>query len=252
MVDEGIIHLSKTNFQDLLLKVFLKKSSEPELIKNCLHCLGYYLNKDLGNNVKKMNFDQILLLLIFLQKNFYSNSDILININCISGYLINILKDKLAKEKLFLIIVESIKIQDWNVQLIVMTVKLIHDILKSESVEIDNIFEQTVHSIFILLRNHNDQDILIFSYNIIALFSKFFVLAWYMVNNGLVELIKVALETNYENKAKFKIRGILIEILGLLSKDAKNSKIISEVVMNKLILDLNCDEFASQNHEILV
>ena len=199
-----------------------------------------------------MNFDQILLLLIFLQKNFYSNSDILININCISGYLINILKDKLAKEKLFLIIVESIKIQDWNVQLIVMTVKLIHDILKSESVEIDNIFEQTVHSIFILLRNHNDQDILIFSYNIIALFSKFFVLAWYMVNNGLVELIKVALETNYENKAKFKIRGILIEILGLLSKDAKNSKIISEVVMNKLILDLNCDEFASQNHEILV
>ena len=252
MIDLGIQYLSTTKFQQILLETFEKKNAEPEIIKYCLHCLGSYLYKDLGNNVKTINFEKILFLLILLQKKYYSNSDILININYIAGYLIKIIRDKVAKEKLYQLIGESIKIQDWNIQLIIMTLKLIYEILQSGSVQIDDIFEETMHSMLNLIRNHNDPDIVILCYSILSLFSKIYIYSYVMVSNNIVEMIKGTLEADFDIKTKFTLRDILIKIMSHLTTDMNNARKLSEVLMNKLINDLNNEEFATQHQDILV
>ncbi len=252
MVDEGIQYLSYTKFQQLLLEVFDKKNGEPEIIKYCLHALGNYLYKDLGNNIKTIDFEKILQLLILLQKKYYSNSDILININYIAGYLIKLIKDKTAKEKLYQLIGESIKIQDWNVQLIIMTLQLIYEILSTGAVPIDDIFEETMHSMLNILRNHNTPDILILCYKILNLFSKNYIYSYVMVNNGVIELIKGALESEFDNKTKFALREILLQMMSHLSTDMNNSKKLAEVLMNRLILDLNKEEYATNHNDIVV
>jgi hypothetical protein len=162
------------------------------------------------------------------------------------------MKDKSAKEKLYQLIGESIKIQDWNIQLIIMTLKLIYDILSSGAVLIDDIFEETMLSMLNLLRNHNNPDILVYCYKILSLFSKNYIYSYVMVNNGLVDLIKGALEADVDNKTKFVLREILLQMMGHLSTDMNNAKKLAEVLMNKLILDLNNDEFASSHHDIVV
>ena len=252
MIDQGIIYLSKTKFQQVLLDTFEKKSTDPEIIKNCLHCLGNYLYKDLGNNVKTINFEKIILLLILLQKKYYSNSDILININYIAGYLIKLIKDKVAKDKLYQLIEESIKIQDWNIPLIIMALKLINEILVSNSVIIDDIFEETMHTILNLLKNHHEPAIIILCYMILNLFAKNYIFSYVMVKNGLIEQIKGTLESEFDNKTKFHLRDILIKIMNSLSTDINNAKKLSEILINKLILDFMDDEYANQHNDIQV
>lgn len=87
---------------------------------------------------------------------------------------------------------------------------------------------------------------------ILSLFSKNYIYSYVMVNNGVIELIKSALESELDNKTKFALREILLHMMSHLSTDMNNSKKLAEVLMNRLILDLNQEEYAANHHDIVV
>jgi hypothetical protein len=133
-----------------------------------------------------------------------------------------------------------------------MTLQLLYEILSSGAVPIDDIFEETMHSMLNILRNHNSPDILILCYKILSLFSKNYIYSYVMVNNGVIELIKGALESELDNKTKFALREILLQMMSHLSTDMNNSKKLAEVLMNRLVLDLNKEEYATNHNDIVV
>jgi predicted CopG family antitoxin len=79
--DKAIAYLGETKFSGLILETLNKKQNEIDIIKTALHCLGSYLYKEIGNNLKTIDFENLIKILIFMQKKHYSNSDILIKIN---------------------------------------------------------------------------------------------------------------------------------------------------------------------------
>jgi hypothetical protein len=251
MIDEGIVYLSNTKFPGLLMETFHKKMGEVDIIKVSLHCLGNYVYKDLSVNIKSIDFEILLNLLIQIQKKYYSNADILISINLVAGYLIKIYKETSAKEKLYFLISESIKIQDFMISLIIMTLKLIYEVLILFPVLVDEVFDLTMHCIFNILRNHTNPEIVNLSYKILVLFARNFIYAYTMVSNGLIELIKNTLESELDPKVKFPLRELLFQFLGILSVDTKNAKKISDVLMNKLLVDVVREDYSSNQADMI-
>lgn len=252
MIDEGIIYLSSTKFPSLLTQTFHLKMNEVDIIKISLHCLGNFVYKDLGLNIISIEFENTLNLLIKLQKKYYSNSDVLISINLVAGYLIKIMKEKSAKEKLYFLISESIKIQDFMISLIIMTLILVYEILILFPYLIDDVFDMTMHSLFNLLRNHTNSEIVNICYKILVLFSKNFIYSYTMVNNGLVELIKNTLDSELDVKVKFSLREMLFHFLGILSIDTGNSVKISEIIMSKIVADVLKEDYANNQSDMIV
>ena len=252
MIDEGIIYLSSTKFPSLLIETFNKKMNDVEIVKISLHCLGNFVYKDLSININSLKFEITINLLINLQKKYYSNSDVLISINLVAGYLIKIMKEKSAKEKLYFLINESIKIQDFMISLILMTLNLLYEVLLLFPYLIQEVFEMTMLSLFNIIRNHTNPDIVLLCYKILILFAKNYIYSFTMVNSGLVELFKKTLDSDLDIKVKFSLRELLFQFMGIISIESKNAEKISEILMSKLIADVVKEDYANNQSEMIV
>jgi hypothetical protein len=252
--DTAINYLAtETKFVPTILDLIEKKPDEFEMIKYALHSLGSYIYKDLGANIKSIDTEKLIAFLQVLQKRYYPYSDILININYIAGYLIKFIKDKSQIEKLFLIISDSIKIQDWNVPLILMALKLTYEILSNNSFLQDDIFENNMHCLFNLIKNHKDNlEILIAIYKILSLFAKNSIYSYTMINNGLLDLIRNTLDNQTGDK-KFKnhLSEVIYNLLTILSKDSTNALKISDALMNNFMNELKSDESFGNQADVI-
>jgi hypothetical protein len=255
--DKAISSLADTKFSKIIFETIDKKQNEIEIIKTILHLLGNYLYKEIGNNLRTINFEKLLQILISLQKKHYSNSEILININYIAGYLIKIMKDNSAKEKLYLIISSSLKMQDWNAPLVVMTLKLMQEILTVNPSLIDEVFEDNMQCLFNILKIYKDNpEAQMSCFKIFSLFGKNSIYSYTMVNAGLIDFIKTSLEIcnddiSLGNKNRHQIREVVFNLLSVLSNDSNNAKKISDVVMENLLKDLKSEEY-SEDHDNVI
>ena len=81
--NDANIHLSGTKFTDVVTTSLENKANEIPYITTALHALGNHLYTEAGDNINKLNLEELYQLLKALQKEYYSNSDILTNINYI-------------------------------------------------------------------------------------------------------------------------------------------------------------------------
>ena len=243
MNDVGIKYLAESRFQDIIFDTIERKNNDSDISKFSIILFGNYLSKDFGDNIKGLNIQRIIQILIFLQKKYYYNSDVLININVVASHVIKIVNEKYQKEKLILIINESVRIQDWNITLIQMSLVIIKEILEKNFNLIDDVFEAILLSCLNSMNNHKDSDIILNCCNILLIFSKNYIYTYVMVNNCLVELIKSTMEKIFEIEKSFEIRDLLFRIIGLLIPDHHNALKVSEELMNILIYYSNASDF---------
>lgn len=271
MDENAIAHLANTNFVNICLNILTEKQSEAEIVKTLLQCLSNYFNKEIGNNLSSTNFEKILQILRGIQKKFYLNSEILMIINNISHSLFNNLhkeKDKITREGLFNIILDSINIQDWNIPLLLTALKIIYDLLckRDNKYLLDIIYDDSINSFLGIIRNHqNNSEILCIAYKIIGLFADRSIYAYSMINTGLLELIQESLiklgiksDNDSFNKiipaADLDLKQTLFQLLEKLCQDKNSAKKIADAISENLIIELkreNASAPSSNAHSIL-
>ena len=237
------IYLKKNNFDEIINKTLKNENNEIDYIIIALHTLGnYHIPKEKNENISKNILEELHQILQSFQKKYYSNSDIITNINYINGNIIKKINDKTFIKKYFDILSESIKIQDWNEKLILSTLKIIYDILIKNTFLIDEVYDDTSPNIFNLLKIYKDNiQIQFLCYNILNCFSKNNIFSYSMINSGIIEIIKNSINNinfNIDKKTKIQIRKSIFELLNSLSKDEENSKKISDELINILLKEL--------------
>ena len=244
--NESNIYLSnKTNFISTIIKTIKNENHNINFLIIALHSLGnFFFNEEI--NKKKPILNDLYEILKILHKKYYSNSEILTNINYISG---NIIKNTNGSnnefvKKFYDLISESIKCQDWNVNLILIALKLIHSGLTKNNFLIDEVFDDTCSNIFNLLSLYKDNvEIQANCLKILSIFSKFSnIYSYSMVNSGILINIKECLDNenfNQNKKSKNLIHNEVFNLLDNLSKDENNCKKISDDLMQNLLKQIN-------------
>ena len=243
-------YLSKTKFSDSLDQTLKNKNHMIYYITIALHTFGNYLYFEAGDNIKKLNLEELYQLLVNLQKKYYANSDILANINYICGAIIKNIKDKSYIEKFFVLINESTKCQDWNVKLVIMALRLMLEALKTHSLLSDNdyVYDDTVPNLYNLLDLYkNNAYINLLIYRILAFFAKNKENSYTMINSGLFVHIKDSLENSvFDKKNKNSLKNSIITLLSILSDDEQNASNISDDLMIELLHEI---EHSSENDD---
>ena len=248
----GIERIADSRFQEVFFDTLERKNNDSEIVRFSTQLLGNYLAKEVGNNVKNMNFHKLIDNFNSLQQSFYYNSDVLTNINIVAGSIIYYINEKHIKENLILMINGSVKIQDWNVNLIQTSLALFIEIFEQNNSIIDNVFEEVLLSCLNFLANHKDSEILIQTSKILLIFSRNYLYTYVMVRKSLVEIIRSLMDKLDEIERKEEIRELLFKIIGLLIPDYHNAKKVSEELMNKFIYYSITVEFALNQKDLLV
>ena len=241
--------LSKMNFTEIIKNSLKNKNHSIYYITTALHSLGNFLYYETGENIKKLNLDEIHNLLKILQRQFYSNSNILANINYISGILLkNINSHDNENEsiiKFFTLVNESTKCQDWNNQLVLMSLKYLlegmnkHTFLSKD----DFIFSDTVPNLFNLLDIYKDNiRVQVLIYKILSYFANGNEMSHSMIKQSNLFLhVKESLNNitfNLDIKSKSEIRKVIYDLLEILSSNEKNCKSISDDLLDSLLQEI--------------
>ena len=262
MDDSAIEELSNTNYCNILMNLLGNKQNEGEIIIFILNNFNNFFQKEIGNNLISLNFEKILQILRGLQKKYYLNSDILMLINSICSrlfYNLNKDKDKPIKENLFNIIVESLNIQDWNIPLILTTLRLILEILKNKDYKylVDLIYDDFINTFLGVIRNNqNNSEILNISYKILSLFGQNNIYGYSMINEGLLDLIqesftKINTKTSEKiSNSENELKETLFNLLARLSNDKNSVKKISDSLTENLVLELTQENPSSPSGSV--
>ena len=189
---------TNTTFSDTITKTIENENNELDYMITALHALGNHLFSDEIKNWDNLDLEKIYKLLHELQSKYYSNPEVLTNVNYIAGALVKNLKNddkgKQYTKKFYDLIPESTKIQDYNPDLVNMSLKLMYDGLVKKPYLVDEVYEVTIPTILDLLKLYKDNpEIQENAYKIISLFAKNHVFALDMINKGLIDSIKETL-----------------------------------------------------------
>ena len=241
----------KTNFSDCIIKCLKNENNELDFIIPALHSIGSYIQMDVDDNIKSLNLENLYQLLKNLQGKYYSNSDILTNVNYICGGINKNIRENDYVVKFFDLICESTKCQDWNTNLIVMSLKLMHDSLKKHAFLLDAVYDETVPNLFNLLKLYKDNvEIQTNVYKILKLFAKNQEFGFGMIGAGLLNDIKDTINNpafNHSKRKKTLIRGAVFNLLENLSEEETNSQKISDELMAPLLKELEENGFSEDS-----
>ena len=237
----------KTTFGDTITKTLQNDNNDSENLLTGLHSLGNYLFSENGPNYSKLDLAKTYNLLHELQSKYYANPEILTQVNSIAGSLVKNLKDDpkgLEYTKRFYdLIPESTKCQDNNPDLVLLSMKLMHDSLEKKPVLVDEAFDETVPVVLSLMKLYKDNpEIQEKGYSILSQFAKNKVYAAALVNNGILPTIKETLENAVFSdmiKESKPIKAEVFKLLSNISQDDTNSPKIADEIMGQLIQDLN-------------
>ena len=232
--------LTESEYYNSVINCLKNESNNLIFLNVCLHSLGnYFYNK---NNNEKINFDELFNILKKYQDKFYNNEDILSNINFISGGVIN--NCKIDDEKILMfynLIIDSIKCQDFNKDLILMNLLLIKQIIlnlnkNNNKLLKDDLFLEENCKTFCDLINlySNNNKIKILAFSILTILCKEFN---FDSKKNLIEIIKNSFDNNLDN---FELKNEILNLIQNLieSKDDSINELISNELMGSLILDL--------------
>ena len=104
-VEEGsVAFITKNKFMSTIMDTINTQKTDIEIIKLSLHCLGNYFYKDTSKFWKHYEIEQLYDILKQLQKEYYSNGDVLMNINYIAGFILKGFDSKLYTQKYYLLV----------------------------------------------------------------------------------------------------------------------------------------------------
>ena len=232
---------SKTSFTKYLIAAIKNDKNDKTFIAIALHSLGNYIISNEGNEYLQTNIVDIYQLLKNLQSSYYSNSEILININYICGSIINILTDKNYINMFFDIVAESITCQEWNSNLIKMALKAIFESLDKKPYIADSVNDKLISNIINILKlNKNDNEIQLLCYKILSFFATDNHVSEF--SGGINDLLK-------------QIRHSLNSLLSVNKEDKdKNIKEKIRKAINNLIIFLgNIEQYQDNiSHELII
>ena len=248
-LDEGSVeYITKNKFMATVMDTIGKPSTDISIIKLSLHCLGNYFYKDTRDYWKHYEIEQLYEILKTLQKQYYSNSEVLTNINYIAGYILKGFDSKLYTQKYYLLVIDGLNCQDWNENLVKLTLEIMRDSLKQHEDIRNDVFDPSKQSLFNILRLYNNNaEIQGLCYDVLSIFAESHNIAFLIVNSDIMELIRDTLNNNDFNsdpEKRLKIRNSVLHLLNYLAYDEATSKKISYELMGDLLKELDNEEYS--------
>ena len=235
---------SKTNYADTMNKTLENDKNDKDYAVTSLHSLGNHLYTQNGKNYSKLDLPRLYNLLKNLQSKYYSDPEVLVNTNYISGALVKNLKDddkgKEYTKKFYDLIPESTKCQDSIPELVNLALKLMHDGLVKKPNLVNEVYDETVPHTLNLLKLYKDNpEIQENGYKLLSLFTKKPSYGQNMVDNGLLDVVKETIENPLFNdslKDRSKsLKNTIYKMLNNLAKEDDNKPKISDELMENLI-----------------
>ena len=246
--------INNNNYLDTLMNILDKPKLDINNISITLFCLRNFYKTIKKDEWKNEPIENIYVLLQSLQKTYYTNGDILYNINDLIGHIIKGLSLKFLVERYYSLALEGINCQDWNEKLILLTLDLIkqcliqHEDLRSE------VFENTEHTILNILKLFpNNIIIQIAGYEILLLFTENGTYAYVLSNTNIFSLIRNTLlnkEFNNDAEKRLKVRLAIYKLLNYLAYDKTINLKISFELMESFIKDLMTDNYTEDLNEM--
>ena len=247
----------KTSFGDTIARTLQNDINDKKYLLTGLHSLGNYLYSESGNNYSKLDLPKIYELLQEIQSKYYADPEVLTQVNYISGSLVKNLKDdargKEFSKKFYELIPESTKCQDHDKDLVLLSLKLMHDGLVKKPYLVEETYDETVPTTLSLLKLYRDNpDVQENGYSILSLFGKNKPFAASMINNGILPTIKETLDNavvsdNLKDKNK-SIRGEIFKLLSNLAQDELNTPKIADEIMGQLVEDLKRNGYSEDSN----
>ena len=242
------------NYIDSLLHTIDKPKLDINNLNLSLFCLGNYYKKINKEIWKNENSEKIYILLQSLQKTYYTNGDILININTLIGYIIKGLSMKFLVERYYSLALEGINCQDWNEQLILLTLIILKECLIQHEDLRSEVFENTEHTILNVLKLfQNNLIIQIIGYEILVLFTENGTYAYSLANTDIFSSIRSTLsnkEFNNDPEKRLNVRLAIYKLLNYLAYDKTINAKISFELMESFIKDLKTENFTEDLNEM--
>ena len=243
---------SNTSFNSYIVISIKNENNDNNYLVTALHCFGNYLLSEAGKSFLRTKLVDIYQLLKNLQSKYYSNSGFLININYISGSIIMNKVDKNYAKMFFDLVADSIKFQDWNANLIKMSLKIINDSLDKNPSLVNSVNEHLISNIINILKTYKDDyEIQLYCYKILSFFANDeHTSSFSDIINKLLQQIKQSLnriltDDKEEKELKEKIKTAITNLTIFLANiDKYSDNIINELIIPfiKELNDFGLDE----------
>ena len=237
----------KNKFMTTILDLLSKTNIYSKVVLQTLFALKNYFIKDLQDKWVQSEIEELFNIFKSLQKDFYANSEVLTNINNICGLILKGLKNKQLSEKYYLLCLEGLNCQDWNLDIVLLSLKIIKEHLISHEDLRNDVFEQTNKSVLNILRIYlNSLEIQILCFEILTVFSENKVLSFNIVNSDIMESIRDTLSNpdfKSDKEKRLQIRICVFKLLNYLAYDDSTSEKIASELMEPFINDLLSTEF---------
>ncbi len=242
--DGSVELIAKSKFLATLLDTIDKPTTDIEIVKVSLNCMGNYFVRNSSDYWQHYEIEQLYNILKALEKQYYANSDILTSICKISGYILKGFDSKLYTEKFYLLCIESLNCQDWNLPLVLLTLQIIKESLIQHEDLKNDVFETTKQTVFNLLRlYYNTYTVQVLGFDILSLFNANNI-HMYFITNDIVTILRESLdneEFNSDPVAKLAIRKSIYNLASVLCIDEGNTKRISFEIMEVLLKEVDYD-----------
>ena len=243
---------ANTSFNSYIFISIKNQNNDNNYLVIALHCFGNYLLSEAGKSFLRTKLVDIYQLLKMLQSRYYSNSGVLININYISGSIIMNLIDKNYAKMFFDLVADSIKFQDWNTNLIKMSLKIIDESLDKNPFLVNSVNENLISNIINILKAYKDDyEIQLNCYKILSFFANDEHTSSFsgMINKLLQQikqsLSKILIDTKEDKNLKEKIKKVINNLIIFLGKiEQYSDNIINEIIIPfiKELNDFGLDE----------
>ena len=158
----------------------------------------------------------------------------------------NLKNDKDGRDytkKFYDLIPESTKLQDYNPDLVNMSLKLMNDGLNRKPYLPEEVYDETVPNVLNLLKLYKDNpEIQENGYKILSLFAKNNVFSTAMMNNGLLDCMKGTLEnalySDGLNNDVIELKSEVFKLLKGIASEKENCPKIADELMGNLVQDV--------------
>ena len=246
---------ANTSFNSYIVISIKNENNDNNYLVIALHCFGNYLLSEAGSTFLKTKLVDIYQLLKNLQSKYYSNSGILININYIAGSIIINKIDKNYAKMFFDLVADSIKFQEWNANLIKMTLNIINESLDKNPFLINIVNDNLIPNIINILKVYKDNfEIQLNCYLILSYFANDdHTSAFSGMINKLLQQIKQSLSRllidNKEDKnIKEKIKKSINNLIVFLGNIEEYSDNITNELIIPFIKELNDFGLDEESH----
>ena len=252
--DGAVEFITKNRFMGAIMDTISKPNVDINIVIQSLKCLGNYFYKDTKSKWKHSEIEELYYILKSLQKEFYANSEVLTNINYIAGYILQGYKSKLYTERYYILALEGMNCQDWNNDLVSLSLKILKESLQSHEDLRNDVFEQTKQSVLNILRIYpNNLEVQKLCYEILTVFAENKVLSFNIVNSDVMESIRETManeDFNSDTEKRLAIRITIFKLLSYLAYDDTTSIKIAYELMESFIKDLSSGSFTEDLAQI--